>query len=276
MTKRIEIVLTPHGPELKPPHSLTVTLKQATHQGSPLKPAFSLSTRTPSSPLIPFKSPDIIPVPRKPAPEDFQLEEYSPAKGKLQPVKTVGSLIGAIRAATSSALRSVQGFQAKKSWEVGESPQWSSSPVTNRGREERFREDRHGPMQRIEEKPAYKAPKKRDLNGFMRNSIVFGPKVSSSKATHSPLKRSTTGLSDSQPYLSFAGVSDPFHAEESPIRTSQPCVSSALHADGNSDNPAPSPDVSKRQAPEVATPTRASFKAKLLARTLQRTKAQPH
>jgi len=263
MTKRIEIVLTPHGPELKTPHSFTAALKQPAPQGSPSKPAAALTRRTPSSPLLAFKSHDIIPVPRKPLPPDSPIGELSPSKGKLP----VGSLIGEIRAATSSALRSVQGFQTKKAWDTGAGPDWSSSPVASRTGEDRFREDRFRSLQRIEENTAYKQPKKRDLNGFMRNSLIFGPKSSVSKATHSPLKRSSIHLSESQPYLSFGTVSDPFHLEESPIRASPP-LPKPSQADCNADNPAPSPEVSKRVAP--TTPTRASFKAKLVARALQR------
>lgn len=254
MAKRIEIVLTPHGPELKTPLNSTAAPKQPVAPKSPVP----LVRRTPSSPLLVLKSPDILPVPRKPPPPGL-----SPGKDEAP----VGSLIGAIRAATSSALRSVQGFHPKKAWETGAGPEWSSSPVTCRPGEDRFREDRFRSLQRIEESAAYKAPKKRDLNGFVRNSLIFGPK---SKANHSPLKRSSTHLSESQPYLSFGTLSDPFHLEESPIRPCPPS-SKPLQADSNADNPAPSPEVSKRQTPN--TPNRSSFKAKLLARALQRTQS---
>lgn len=259
MAKRIEIVLTPHGPELKTPYNSTAVPKQPVPPKSPVP----LVRRTPSSPLLVFKSPDILPMPRKPPPQDSSIGELSPGKGKVP----VGSLIGEIRAATSSALRSVQGFQTKKAWDTGTGPDWSSSPVTCRTGEDRFREDRFRSLQRIEENAAYKAPKKRDLNGFVRNSLIFGPK---SKATHSPLKRSSTHLSESQPYLSFGTVSDPFHLEESPIRPCPP-LAKPQPADCNTDSPAPSPEVSKRQAPN--TPNRSSFKAKLMARALQRTRS---
>lgn len=262
MTKRIEIVLTSHGPELKTPHSFALQPKQPPHlQPSPSKPAPVQVTRAPSSPLLSFKSPAGL---RRTSPQASPRGQLSPSKGVGK--KVVGSLLGEIRAATSSALHSVQTFHSKKSWERQESPDWSSSPVSKREGEDCFLEDRL--HRRPEDKHLQKAPTKRDLNGFMRNSLIFGPKSTLGKTARSPLKRAATALSESQPYLNFGSMSNHYATEQTALRSSQP----SLPAEQNSDNPAPSPEVSKRHAPEVATPTRASFKAKLLAKAMHRAK----